>query len=186
MARHGRTSWNARGLFQGHADIPLDAEGEAQAAALAATLAPLRPDRIVVSDLARARQTAAPLAVATGLDLEIDHRMREVDVGTWEGITAADAAARFPDDYRAWTAGHDTRRGGGETRSDGGRRAADAIVEHLLAAGDGTLVIVISHGLVLRAALDELSSRGLVDIDGPSAPFANAAWLDLRAEVPTT
>jgi broad specificity phosphatase PhoE len=180
VARHGRTSWNELGLFQGHADIPLDAEGERQAIGLAAALAPLKPDRIAVSDLSRARQTAAPLAAATGLRPDVDARLREVDVGTWEGLTRDQVIARNPEEYRAWAAGADLTRGGIETRSEGGRRAADAIVEHLHATGPGRLLVVVSHGLVLRVALDDLSARGVVEIDGRTPSFDNAAWLELK------
>jgi broad specificity phosphatase PhoE len=180
VARHGRTSWNELGLFQGYADIPLDAEGERQAVGLASALAPLNPDRIVVSDLSRARQTAAPLAGATGVPLEIDARLREVDVGRWEGLTRDEVRSRYREEYRAWMAGADLTRGGCETRSEGGRRAADAIVEHLRATGPGRLLVVVAHGLVLRVAIDDLSARGVVDIHGPTPSFDNAAWLELE------
>jgi broad specificity phosphatase PhoE len=181
VVRHGRTSWNDLGLFQGHADIPLDAEGERQAARLADTLAPLGPDRIAVSDLSRARQTAAPLVAATGVQPAVDARLREVDVGNWEGLTRDQVRLRYADELRAWNAGADLTRGGIETKTEGGRRAADAIVEHLRATGQGRLLVVVSHGLVLRVAIDELAARGVVELDGTVPSFANAAWLDFDA-----
>jgi glucosyl-3-phosphoglycerate phosphatase len=182
VIRHGRTAWNELGLFQGHADVPLDAEGERQAAELAVELAPLRPDRIVSSDLTRARQTAAPLAAAVGLEPLADPRLREVDVGNWEGLTRDQVITKYPDEYQAWTSGADVTRGGSETRSSSGRRAADAIVEQVLATGSDRLLVVVSHGLVLRLAIDRLSGLGVVGIPAPVPVFANAGWLDLRAD----
>lgn len=181
MVRHGRTAWNRGGRFQGRADIPLDEEGMAQAADLAAALAPLRPARLVVSDLRRARQTAGPLARRSGLTPVVDPRLAEVDVGRWEGLRAEEAAERFPDEYRAWVADPAVARGGGETLADAGRRAADAIGDALAATAAGTAVVVVSHGLVLRAALDQLASRRVVELDGPAPHLRNAEWLDLQA-----
>ncbi|WP_454226405.1 histidine phosphatase family protein [Propioniciclava flava] len=53
--RHGETDANASGIFQGQADIPLNDTGRAQAQAAAQRLATFSPDRIVASDLSRAR-----------------------------------------------------------------------------------------------------------------------------------
>ena len=70
--RHGRTAWNADRRFQGQEDVPLDEQGVRQAAEAARHLAVLPPDRIVSSDLGRARVTAGALAAITGLDVHLD------------------------------------------------------------------------------------------------------------------
>jgi broad specificity phosphatase PhoE len=180
VVRHGRTAWNATGRYQGHADRPLDATGRAQAAGLVPVLAPLRPVRIVTSDLRRARDTAAPLARASGLALHPDPGLREVDVGAWEGLTRAEAAERHPDEMAAWERGDDVARGGGETRRAAGVRAADALVAHLAAVPAGGVMIAVAHGLVLRAAVDELAGRGVVVVDGPAPHLGNAEWVEVR------
>ena len=83
LVRHGRTAWNLEDRAQGHADVPLDATGRAQAAAGAVR----RGDaaRLGRSDLARARETAAYVAEATGLSRVDDARLREFDVGSAPG-----------------------------------------------------------------------------------------------------
>jgi glucosyl-3-phosphoglycerate phosphatase len=178
LVRHGRTAWNAQGRFQGHADPPLDAAGRAQAEALAVALAPLAPARIASSDLRRARQTAAPLARRCDLPVTVDRRLREVDVGRWAGLTPAEVEVLEPAEWAAWSAGVDVARGGGETAAEAGRRVAATLLELVgVGHGEGPLV-VISHGLALRGALDELRSRDLVDLpDGPVAHLRNAQWL---------
>lgn len=88
IVRHGETDWNAEGRWQGHADVPLNERGRAQAAALAEQLA--GDDRVGIvysSDLGRARETAEIAAVRLGLELVLDRDLREIDVGSREGRT---------------------------------------------------------------------------------------------------
>jgi len=184
LVRHGRTAWNEQGLYQGHADIPLDPVGEQQAAELVPSLAPLGPDLIATSDLSRARQTGAPLAAAVGLTPVVDPRLREVDVGRWEGLTREQAATAYPEEFRRWMGGEDVARGGGETRRDAAARAVDGILDHLRAAGPGALVVIVSHGMVLSATVEALAALGVINHSGPVPRFANAAWMDLIATLP--
>lgn len=166
LARHGRTAWNAEGRFQGHSDPPLDPNGRQQARQLAVQLAPLRPALVISSDLQRARSTAEPVAEASGAPVAIDPDLREVYLGGWEGLNREEAAARFPDEYQAWSSGQPVRRGGGETEGEAGRRAASAIGEAM--GRQPRLVVVVSHGLVLQSAIGFLALDGLIR-DGASA-----------------
>ena len=72
LLRHGRTEWNDTGRAQGHADVPLDETGEAQAKAVAPVLAALAPVAVWSSDLARAAGTAAVVAAEAGLEPVLD------------------------------------------------------------------------------------------------------------------
>ena len=143
VLRHGRTSWNATGRFQGQADIGLDERG----------LAPGRPGgrgagraravgHLLFSDLSRATQTAEPLARACGLPVTTDPRLREIHVGSWEGLTIDEMFSQLDDDLkRAYLAGEDVRRSPtGETVAEVGERAGVALEEIGQAAADG------SHG----------------------------------------
>jgi len=91
LVRHAESEWNATGRWQGHADPPLSPAGRAQARALAEAIAPLlearRPSLLVCSDLSRAIETARALGAACGLDPVPDPRLRELDVGSWSGLT---------------------------------------------------------------------------------------------------
>ena len=175
--RHGRTEFNDTGRFQGHLDTPLDPVGHAQAAAAAEALAALKPAAIVCSDLTRARDTARYLADLTGLPLDVDARLREIDVGEWCGLTRAEIEARFPATYAAWLAGEDVRREGGETLAEVTVRAAAAVRERLDATTEGPLVVV-SHGGTSRAVV--LSLLGLpVSFGTAFAALGNARWASL-------
>ncbi len=182
VARHGRTSWNAEGRFQGFGDPPLDAVGARQAEVLAAELESLRPRWVVSSDLRRARATAEIVAKACGLDAESDPRFREVDLGGWEGLTRAEVEDRFPDEWRRWRAGEDVRRGGGETKAEAAARFVTALLERdATLPGDATGVVV-GHGIVLQSALEALSAAGMLlspDFCGGAPHLGNGQWLAL-------
>jgi broad specificity phosphatase PhoE len=175
VARHGRTAWNAAGRFQGQADPPLDDTGRRQARRLAVRIVPFAPAAVLSSDLRRARSTAGSIATATGAPVVVDPELRELWLGGWEGLDHSEAQAAFPEEYRAWRAGLPVRRGGGETEAEAGRRAAVSIRR---AWGNRTgPLVVVSHGVVLRAALEVLASDGCLSLDGAASPhLANGAY----------
>lgn len=87
LVRHGETDWNAERRWQGHADVPLNARGREQAAALAEQLADDGIDAIYTSDLSRARVTAEIVGARLGVPVVADPDLREIDVGSREGLT---------------------------------------------------------------------------------------------------
>lgn len=144
--RHGRTSWNADGRFQGQTDIDLDDVGREQAAAAALVLAALDPAAIVCSDLRRAVDTAAPLAALTGLPAVPDPGLRETDAGRWQGLTVSEIERADPVDAAAWHAGDvHVRLGGGETRLDVAARAVGALTRALAPVPPGGTQIGRAH-----------------------------------------
>jgi probable phosphoglycerate mutase len=149
LARHGESDWNREPRWQGHADRPLTDVGRAQARRLAARLADIALDAIYASDLRRARQTAEVVARAQRLEVHVDPRLREVDVGSWSGLTREDAERRFPDDVRRWRNGETGWRDG-ETYEQMSRRVV-AAVDRLATAHAGGRVLIVSHGGPIRA-----------------------------------
>lgn len=149
--RHGRTAWNVAGRVQGQSDTQLDDVGREQARAAAARLATLRPDRIVSSDLIRARDTAQQLADLTGQPLELDPRLREMNFGDREGMTWREAWAAYPAGMRAWVEGDETQIPNSETHRQAGERLAGALKDLLTELHPGGIVVVVAHGAVLRA-----------------------------------
>jgi broad specificity phosphatase PhoE len=100
VVRHASTAWNEAGRYQGWADLPLSDRGRREAALLAGRLAGERFDRVVASDLLRARETAA-LAIP-GAGVEADPRLRELGFGAWDGLSWAEIEARDGDLVRRW------------------------------------------------------------------------------------
>src|ERR671914_1615083 len=91
LVRHGESTWNAEERLQGQLDPPLSDRGREQSIALAAMLDGLPDERVVCSDLGRARQTAELLGLRPG---RFDTRWREIDVGEWGGRVAAEIDAQ--------------------------------------------------------------------------------------------
>jgi len=150
LVRHGETDDNKALVFQGQQCRGLNARGRAQAELLAARLAGApRPAALYSSDLQRARETAAILGRALGLEATLDVDLRETYLGAWEGLSSAEIAVRFPEEHAAWRAGRDIKRGGGETFAELGDRVTRA-VDRIAAAHVGGTVLVVSHGAALK------------------------------------
>jgi phosphoserine phosphatase len=149
LARHGQSDWNAARRWQGHADRPLTEKGRAQATALAERLAHIELDGVYSSTLRRATDTARVVAEAQGLELVQLPELREVDVGSWSGLTREEAEERFPEGFARWREGFPGWEDG-EDYDEMAQRVIGAVVELALAHEDGR-VLVVSHGGPIRA-----------------------------------
>ena len=150
IVRHGETDGNAARVLQ-RPDVPLNERGRRQAEQLAQRLAARGFVRILCSDLARARMTAAPLAARSGIAIEESPLLQERNFGDLRG-TAYAALAEDP-------FGPDFAPPNGEDWPAFHARVAEAfafIVSRRRGA-DGTLVVV-THGLVCRALVERHSA----------------------------
>lgn len=101
LIRHGQSEGNAERRFGGHTATPLSPRGRRQAIATARALKSEELTAIYSSDLARALETAEPLAKLTGLEVHPTRAFRERSVGVMEGLTFEDAAQQHPEQYAA-------------------------------------------------------------------------------------
>ena len=164
LARHGETDWNLAGRWQGHTDVPLNATGRAQAAALAERLRREGIEAVATSDLARARHTAEIVAGALGVPVAVvDPDLREQRFGRFEGLTPGECERRFPDDWARYVADPHAGPPGGESRSALCQRVVRAV--RGAAARLPGPALLVTHGGALRALLAAL----------PAAPGAPAS-----------
>jgi broad specificity phosphatase PhoE len=181
LARHGQSDWNAAGRWQGHADRPLTALGLRQAAELAEELAGVALDAVYSSDLRRARETAEAVAAPRGQTVIVLTQLREVDVGSWSGLTRAEAKERFPQAFRRWADGGQGW-DDGETYEHMAERVVEAVRDLAEGHGGGTL-LVVSHGGPIRAlhavalGLDVTQHRRLAPVE-PNARLSRIAVED--------
>ncbi|HEY4441783.1 MAG TPA: histidine phosphatase family protein, partial [Candidatus Elarobacter sp.] len=102
LARHGETTWNRAGRYQGRLESELSELGLRQAEALVAPMVAAGVGRVVSSPMLRCTATALPTAERLGLQVETDERLIEIAHGTWEGRLREEIAANDPERYRAW------------------------------------------------------------------------------------
>ncbi len=167
LARHGETTWNLAGRYQGRLESALTGLGMQQGMALGHAFferlgrGERVPARIVSSPLLRCAATAGLTAQRLGLAVETDDRLIEIAHGTWEGRYRDELAANDPERYRMWR--EDPARvafDGGETLDDVLARWR-SVAADLLQRDEDTLVV--THDAVVRCALVDLQGRTLDD-----------------------
>jgi len=161
LARHGETDDNVPPIrIQGFSDTPLNDEGRRQAHALAARIKDEPVASLWSSDLRRARETAAVVGEAIGLEPRLDARLREGNRGEWEGRLWIEIERDDPAGYAAWRrAGPDFRFPGGESLGEQAERVW-AAVSDIRAAGE-LPAVVVCHGGSIRVVLCRDHPRGL-------------------------
>jgi glucosyl-3-phosphoglycerate phosphatase len=166
LARHGETDDNREPIrVQGDTDTPLNANGRRQAQELAARVA----DRVAAgapiaslwsSDLSRARDTAAEVGAAIGLQPRLDARLREAYRGRWEGHLFDDIERQEPELFAAWLrAGASFRFPEGESLLEQQNRVS-ASLQDIRATGE-LPALVVCHGGSIRVMLCRRDPRGL-------------------------
>lgn len=181
LLRHGRSEWNAVHRIQGQSDPGLDDTGLEQARAVAPEIAKLGPVVLWSSDLARARQTAAQVAAATGLEPTYDARLREFGLGEVQGLTHDELAARSPELYRLFRAGEWDRLPGAETRAEVVARFTAAVAELTAALPAGSTGVAVAHGAAIRTAVAALLGWPVSPASEPLRGLDNCGWAELVA-----
>lgn len=160
IVRHGETAENAANIWQGQLDTELSPIGLRQAEAVARSLKDVPFGAVYASDLKRARVTAGTIAREHGLPVQLEPRLREVNVGRWSGLNYAEARQRDPEVYARLMADPvNTCRPDGESWADLQRRVTLAFHE-IAAAHPNDTVCVVGHGGTIRALLADALQLG--------------------------
>jgi broad specificity phosphatase PhoE len=154
LVRHGQTAWNSEERFRGHADIPLDETGFAQAEAVSKRLAmQWKPDDIYAGPLSRTIQTAEPTARYFNLPVQIEPGLIDVDCGEWRGLTPREAGQRWPAEFNAYL--HRPAQfqfPGGESLENARLRAIRRVTE-LASTHRNQTIMLVSHTALNRLIL---------------------------------
>jgi broad specificity phosphatase PhoE len=140
LVRHGETEWSKAGRHTGITDLPLTADGLAEARAVAPWVRRRDFDLVLCSPLRRARETAEVTGYAERI--EIDGDLAEWNYGDYEGLTTSEIRERRPR-WSVWDQGP----AGGETVAEVAARVSRVIDRCEKVAGD---VLVFAHGHSLR------------------------------------
>ena len=161
LVRHAEPDQSALGRCYGRLDVPLSPAGRRQAEELGASLTGLSPAAVYASPLARALETARPIAAAFGLEPVVHDGLSEIDFGELEGMRYEEIAAERPALFRVWMERPaEVRFPGGESLAELRARSL-AAVDEIRERHEGEIVAVVSHGGVLRAVLAD--ALGLPD-----------------------
>ena len=156
LLRHGETTWNIEGRYQGQEDTPLSPRGLEQGKKAALALKNIPSDRAISSPLSRSFETCRMAADYHHLTVMKDGRLIEISHGLWEGIHADEIEARYPKEFRLWhTHPEQVQMPEGENLEDVRKRAREAFDEYA-AKYDGETVLVAAHDAVNKAIICDL------------------------------
>jgi len=165
LVRHGQSTWNEVHKIQGQLDPPLSKRGRDQASRLARRLRGRNFRALYVSDLRRCQETAAPLSPTLSLQPQLREDLREVGLGEWEGLTAAEIRERYPELWERWATKPSWDVVPGSAGSKKFERRVAAAVEDIFSRHPHGDVLIVTHGgviqVVLRQAIGQASSDGL-------------------------
>lgn len=190
LVRHGQSTWNAGGRWQGRADPPLSELGERQVADAIGSEHARGVEHVWASPLVRARRTAEVVGAALGLDVRVDDRLMERDAGEWTGLTRDEIESGWP----GFLAARD-RPAGFEADDEIASRALEVLHE-IAAAAAGATVLAVSHGGLIRVVerhlgretppVENLGGRELVASAGSLVLGSRLLLIDpARVEVTT-
>jgi phosphoserine phosphatase len=158
--RPGETDWNRDLRWQGWVAIPLNAHGRQQAERLANYVRHIGMSALYTSDLRRATETAAILTAKLGFAPILDERLRERNIGRWQGLTPDEMERWYPEEYERLLADPEGFRvPGGESRADVKKRMSAAF-EDILKQDKGGTVGILSHTTAIHSLLGELIQGG--------------------------
>ncbi|MES2407423.1 MAG: histidine phosphatase family protein [Pseudomonadota bacterium] len=153
LARHGETTWNRDGRYQGRSDPLLSAWGEVQAQALARRFSATEKISIVASPLMRAQATAHIIANRLNLPVATDHCLIELGYGDWEGLQQTAVKLKWPELLRQWKrTPHQVTFPGGESLKDLQQRVQSFLER--MAECSGTILAITHDGVVRMAVLE--------------------------------
>ena len=165
LIRHGETLWNTQLRMQGSLDSDLTPKGKSQIKALGKWMKEVPFDYLYSSDTARAHKTAEAISKFTGHNLNLDKRLREKNLGVFEGLTSEEARERYPETFQQFkTAGASYVIDQGESTQQLLERSLDAI-EEIRDRHPQKVAVAVTHGGVVRVLMKHVLG---IPLDAPT------------------
>lgn len=154
LIRHGETSWNALGKFQGSQNIDLSEEGIIQAKYLEKRLRNSF-DCMYCSPLKRAYETADIICENINIKPIIKEGIKEIDFGKWEGLTVKQIEELYPNEFKIWTTDREKAPlcGGNDGSIKFASARAKKCLIDLVNENRGKTIAVVAHGGIIKASL---------------------------------
>jgi len=162
LVRHGKTTWNAEGRYQGKMDIPLNEEGREQARRVGEALKDFPICAVYSSPLSRCKDTAKEIAKHHSLEVKVKEGLKEIDHGEWEGMLASEVEKKYPELLRLWKEKPSkVKMPGGESLQDVYDRATAAFREIVREHKDGELIAIVGHDATNKVLMCHLLGTDL-------------------------
>ena len=159
LLRHGQTLWNAQKRIQGSSDSPLTSQGMKEVVSWTKIPIMQQWERIVSSNLGRARETTKILNEALNLPVHIEQRLREQDWGQWETQTLDEVRSHSGELLeKQIQSGWQFTAPGGESRRDVLNRALSALND-IVTTWEGERILIVCHQGIIQCLLYHLKER---------------------------
>lgn len=150
LIRHGECEGNIKRMFRGRTDFPLNKRGLVQAQDLAQELKSFPLKYIYTSPLSRARQTAEAISRQCRVEVKIEERFNNIELGSWEGRYKKEISQEYPKEWELWINNpEELRVTDMETLYDVQKRAKSCL-DKLVLEHKGETLVVITHRAVLK------------------------------------
>lgn len=158
FVRHGQTDWNKALRWQGSSDNELNQLGREQARQVSAYFVEhhIQPSVVLSSPLKRARATAECIAAAFDMQISVEAKFKEIDLGEFEGKTTQALKREYGQLFDDWLAQHHrVASPGGENIDQAVNRVQGILGAHIDQFGDKT--VIVAHQAILMAMKAALS-----------------------------
>ena len=162
LTRHALTVWNAEQRYAGHTEVALAPEAELQIRHLTHKLVLEPIGAIYSSPLSRCLLTVSPLAEILGIDIGVDRRLLERDLGAWEGRPASELELEFPGFHFPESAYSGQFVISGSESLDSVAQRTHAVLEEIAVRHPGTTVLIATHAGIIWAAENMLCQQRMV------------------------
>jgi broad specificity phosphatase PhoE len=158
LIRHGTTTMNVENRYRGRRDVPLDAQGWADAVEAARELSPMGIAAVYAGPLRRTINTAQVIADECRIpDVRILHGLVNLDYGEWEGMTSEEASMFDPHAFKLYSESpNEAICPNGERLADGQERMLAAI-QLIGERHGGEIVAAVTHAVMIRLAVAKLT-----------------------------
>jgi broad specificity phosphatase PhoE len=180
--RHGRSAWHAEGRYAGTANIELDDVGLRQVEMVVKRLAGTELAGVYSSPLSRCLELAERVAESHGLDVTVDERLREIDLGRWDGESYSEIIEKDGEILKKWTTDPaSVTVPGGESLRAVQERSMQWFAQAAADNPAGT-VLASSHGGPIRAILAAVIGLPISRIFRLQVDLASISIVNYRGE----
>ncbi|MBI2303474.1 MAG: histidine phosphatase family protein [Chloroflexi bacterium] len=182
LVRHGESTWNETGRYQGRIDTELSIRGQEQVALIAQRLRTVPVTAVYASPLRRALHTAINVALPQGLEVQVEPDLTEIDHGLWCGLLKEEVEKRFGPLLEMWyRAPAQVQMPGGESL-EVVRQRAMSVLARIQSQYPQEGTVICSHDAVIRVILLSVLGMDLNQFWSLSLENASLSVLSFGAE----